>query len=127
MINLKFYEIENIISSLNKLINKELPIMTSYKLFKLIKQISKEYEFLNNKRTELINKYAERDEKNNIKYNNNNSIPIKKDMVEECNQKLNELMSIEFNVEFEPISIEVLGEISITPKDLLALDKFLKD
>lgn len=126
MIILKLYELESILPSLNKLLDKELPLKISYSLFKLAKRLNEEYKFYNTKRQELIEKYAERDEKNNIK-TENNTIPIQKELVEECNSKLLELNNFEFEIEFKPISIDLLGDLSITPKDLLILDKFIKD
>jgi hypothetical protein len=128
MIKIKFYELEYILPSLKTILDKELPIKTSYLLTKLSKQINEEYKFFNDKRMELINKYAKRDDSGKVITNNENrSILIQEEYIEECQIKINELYDIEMDIEFESLSISIFGDISISPKDLLNLDKFLKD
>jgi hypothetical protein len=130
MINIYLGELDSILMSLKSLINKELPIKTSYSLSKLMKNLEGEYKILMEKQNGLIDKYAERDDKNKFVLLPPNEfgkqgIKIKADLLEECNAKLNELYNIEVEIDFQPISIELLGDISMSPKDLLVLDKFI--
>ena len=126
MIKVSFSEIESIISSLKVLASKELPYKISYAFKKLMKQLYSEYEIYQEERNQIIDKYAERDEQGNIKQNGN-IINLKSNCVELAQSKLRELNSVEFEVDFSPISIESLGEITISPKDLFNLDKFIID
>jgi hypothetical protein len=130
MIKIYLGELDSILMSLKSLVNKELPIKTSYSLSKLMKNLETEYKLLMEKQSEFINKYAERDDKNKIVMSEKDEFgrqgaKIKEGLMEECNIKLNELYDIEVDINFQPISIELLGDISISPKDLLVLDKFI--
>jgi hypothetical protein len=132
MIKIYLGEIDSILMSLQTLINKELPIKLSYSLSKLEKTLESEYKLLAEKKNELINKYAERDDKNKVILLNpdefgRQEIKIKEGLKEESLTKLNELYNIETEINFEPISLDLLGDISISPKDLLVLDRFIKD
>jgi hypothetical protein len=131
MIKIYLGNLDSILMSLQTLINKELPIKISYSLSKLEKTLENEYKLLIEKKNELINKYAERDEKNKVVLLEpdefgRQEIKIKEGLKEESLAKLNELYNIEVEINFEPISIDLLGDISISPKDLLVLDKFIK-
>ena len=95
MINIYLGELDSILMSLKSLINKELPIKTSYSLSKLVKNLENEYKILMEKRNEFINKYAERDDKNKIVMSDSNElgrqqVKIKEGLIEECQAKLNE-------------------------------------
>jgi uncharacterized protein (DUF342 family) len=129
MIKIYLGEIDSILTSLDSLVNKELPIKLSYSLSKLIKNLESEYKILMEKRNKLIDKYAERDDKNNFVITNESGrqmTKIKNEFIDECQGKLQELFSIEIEIDFEPIPIDLLGDISISPKDLLVLDKFIQ-
>lgn len=129
MIKIYLGEIDPILTSLDSLINKELPIKLSYSLSKLVKTLESEFKILSEKRNKLIDKYAEKDDKNKfitIIEQGKQRVKIKEESMEECNNKLQELFNIEVEINFEPISIDLLGDISISAKDLLVLDKFIK-
>jgi hypothetical protein len=124
---IKYSQLTNIINSIKKLSSKELPIQTSIKLAKLLKQLNLENEIFTNEYRKLFDKYAEKDEKGNIKFENNNAIALKKETIEEFKIKYNELMDYSFNVDFSPISISELKDIQISADDLIALEGFVVD
>jgi hypothetical protein len=124
---IKYSQLTNIINSIKKLSSKELPIQTSIKLAKLLKQLNLENEIFANEYRKLFDKYAEKDEKGNIKFENNNAIALKKETIEEFKIKYNELMDYSFNVDFSPISISELKDIQISADDLIALEGFVVD
>jgi len=129
MVKIYLGELDSILTGLDSLINKELPIKLSYSLSKLIKTLESEYKILMEKRNKLIDKYAERDDKNKFIITNESGrqmTKIKDEFIDECQGKLQELYSIEVEIDFQPISIDLLGDISMSPKDLLVLDKFIQ-
>lgn len=124
-IEIKLGELDFMLSSLYNLINKELPIKISYKLSKLIKVLASEYELFKQNRDATINKYAEKDEDGNVRQLEDNKINI---LTPNLYQKeITELCEIGFNVDFEKIKIDDLGDINISVQDLLHLDKFIVD
>jgi hypothetical protein len=122
---IKYSQLTNIINSIKKLSSKELPIQTSIKLAKLLKQLNLENEIFANEYRKLFDKYAEKDEKGNIKFEKNNAITLKKETIDEFKIKYNELMDYSFNVDFSPISISELKDIQISADDLIVLEGFL--
>lgn len=124
LIYMKLYQIENVYQSLTKLLTKELSIKTSYKLSKLGKLIIDEYKLFEETRMKIIDKYGDKDEEGNI-IQNDNKITIPKENLDSFNKEFNELMDIEVKFDFEPISIDKLGEINISPIDLMVLGDFI--
>jgi len=126
-LKLKLGELNIVLESLNKLIDKEIPIKTSYKLSKLTKKIIDEYSIYEENRMKLINKYAEKDVDNNIIINkkDNSTTMIGENKIN-FNKEFTELINIEMELEFEKIKLDDLGEISISPRNLLYLN-FLFD
>ena len=125
--NIKLGQIENILQSMEVLILKELPIKTSYKLSKLIKTLTSEYELFESKRIDLVKRFAEKDKDGNVKEFDGGKVNICKDTIQEFNDSFKELCDIDVVVEFEHISIESLGDINISTKDLFNLEMFFVD
>jgi len=122
-LKIKLGEINIILDNLNKLIDKEINIKTSYKLSKLLKHLVNEYNVFDENRIKLINKYAEKDENNEVRINKeNNSIIITDNNKDKFNKEINELVNIEIEIFIEKIRLDDLGEIMVSPRDLFNLD-----
>jgi len=120
---IKLGSLNNVLDSLNKLIDKEINIKTSYKLSKLFKQLANEYNIFEENRMKLINKYAEKDEIGNVRVNmENNSVFIIDNNKEKFNKEINELVNIEVEIFIEKIRLDDLGDIKVSPRDLFNLD-----
>jgi len=123
---LKLGRLENILLSLNNLFRKELSVKISYKLKKLNKILIQEYEQLEESRKSLIDKYALKNDDgsvvvkdNLVQFDNDNLILFNKDF--------ETLVNIDFEIDFEAININDLGDINISPFDLMVLDEFITD
>jgi len=127
-LKLKLGELSTIIGSLNKLIDKEISIKTSYKLSKLTRNLMNEYKLYEDNRVKLINKYAEKDEIGNVKINKeDNTIIILDVNRDKFNNEFVELINIDIEIEFEKIRLDDLGDVMISPRDLLNLDFLFED
>jgi hypothetical protein len=115
---IKLGELKNAETSLQKLIEKDLNIKIAYKLGKLIKIISAEFKEIEDSRVKLIKKYGKEDENKNIQ------------VLPENNEKFyiefQQLLDEEIDIDFEPLALEELGEISMTTTDVLKLGHILK-
>ena len=78
---------------------------TAYKLSLIIDIIEKENNKFNDLRNQLIQKYAERDENNNL-IEKNNCYNIMPDKIPEFNKELNELLDMELNLYIDLLNIE---------------------
>ncbi len=108
--------------------NMNLPLKAAYKLNKIRKAIEKEGDFYGEKFQEILDKYAKKDENGELVFSGDGSqIMIKDDMIEECNKELNDLQTLEVQVENYSLTIEDFGEgIECTPDDLETLMPFME-
>ena len=105
-----------------------LPLKGAYKLNKIKKAVEKEGEFYTERFQEIVNTYAKKDENDQLVFSEDgNQIMIKDGMVEECNKALDDLQSLEVQVENYGLTLEDLGnDIECTPDELEALMPFME-
>lgn len=107
--------------SLEKLLNKELPIKTAFKLGKLANKIKEELIDYYKLRDKLIEKYGS--EKNGqIIIDQNDKEAVKNFMKENT-----ELLSLEITLPYEPIKISELGELKLSSVDMGNLLTFFEE
>ena len=106
----------------------KLPLKVAYKLNKLKKAIEVEGEFYRNKFQEIVDTYAKKDENEQVIFSDDgNQIIIQDGMVEECNKALNDLQTLEVQIETYGLSIDDFGEdLECTPDQLAALMPFME-
>ena len=115
-------KIESIINSvevLKKITNAEVPIQTSYHIAKNIEKIEKEIEFFEKERVKIVKKYGE------LLVSENGNVNIVD--VENFNKEMQELNSLEVELDIVKINIEDLrdSKISITPREVLSISYLL--
>lgn len=105
-----------------------LPLKAAYKLNKIRKAVDKEGEFYSEKFQEILNNYAKKDENGELVFSEDGEqIMIKDDMIDECNKALNDLQSLEVQIENYELSIDDFGEeLECTPDQLAALMPFIE-
>ena len=105
-----------------------LPLKGAYKLNKIKKAIEKESEFYTEKFQEIVEKYAKHNDNGEVVFSDDgNQIMIKEGMVEECNKALEDLQTLEVEVENYGFTLEDLGEgLQCTPEELEALMPFME-
>lgn len=105
-----------------KLVKLELPIKTSYKLSKILKKVGQELADLEEERVKLVKKYGDQDDESQ-------SIQVKdSEKYEEFAREFGELLQEEITLDFDPISIDALGdEATFSPAELAALEMLFKD
>ena len=105
-----------------------LPLKGAYKLNKIKKAVEKEGEFYTEKFQEIVDTYAKKDDDGNLVYSEDGTqIMIQDGMVEECNQAITDLQTLEVEVENYGLTLEDLGEnLQCTPEELEALMPFME-
>jgi uncharacterized HAD superfamily protein len=124
--NIKLGNLNNILEGMNIFLQKELPIKISYKLSRLNKILIEEYQQFEESRKKLIDKYGSKDSDGNL---------ITQDDLVQFNEEnrvlfineFSDLLDIDIHINFEPININELEDIKISPLDLLKLDSFIID
>lgn len=101
---------------LRKLFSKEIPIKTAWKISKFISLIENEYNDFENSRLKLVKKFVPENE---------NKIPD--DKMEAFRVELEQLLNIPVKIDIDKISIEELGDITISPLSLSKMSFLFKD
>ena len=100
-----------------KLSSIELPLKTSYKLAKIIRQVNDELVLFDEQRLNLCKKYG-------TYITEENSYSIPPDKMPEFSNEYSELLSVEVNLDAERVMLP--AELSITPADILNLSDFIE-
>jgi len=124
MIKIQLGELRNIAEGLNEILTKELPIKPAYWFGKLGKKVHKELAEFEENRVKLIKKYASKDDKGEFIVKDNK---YEFEDKEAFNSEFIELAGTEIEIDFNPISIEQLGDAKITPVIMMALEKFMEE
>ena len=105
-----------------------LPLKGAYKLNKIKKAVEVEGEYYAEKFQEIVNKYAKKDDNDQLVFSEDgNQIMIKDGMVDECNQALEDLQNLEVQIENYGLSLADLGEdVECTPDELEVLMPFME-
>ena len=126
MIKITNNQLQNSTVALSKLSQKELPIKVSFKLAKNISKINAELKIYNDERQKLVEKYSIKD-KDDKPIIENNQIKLQPELITEWNRDMQELLSIESEVDIKQFSIDSLDGIKISPSELTQINYMIED
>lgn len=107
------------------LIRTKLSPRIAYKIFKLIKAIEFEENFLNEKLKIILKEYAQTDEKGNFVYDEKGNICLIKGKEEDCNNAINELNDIEVDKPNFNFTLDELDSLSLSVIDMAIIEDFI--
>ena len=129
MIKLTMDQLMNSVEVIQKLINSPTPLSAkvSYQIIRIAREVESEYNLFQKSRTELIEKYAKKDE-NQKPILENDRYQIVPDEQEDFTKEYNEIMnsSIELNVEPLALNDKVMEELKLTPLEWMKIEPFVK-
>lgn len=108
-------EIKSLESSLSKIFDKDINVKTAYRLGKLLKRLSEEMSVMEAGRIKLVNKYGAENEETK-------QVTVPQEKTADFYKEFNELMRMEVEIDFEPISLDALGDIQLSAADIMRLD-----
>lgn len=124
---LKMYEILELSNLYNSISNIKLPIKTTYKFAKLMRQVEQEINFYQTKFREIVEEYGVK-ENGQYKFTaDGTSIEILPGKENECNSKIAELRNLDITVDEIKFSIDELSSIDISLSDLSCLMPLIED
>ena len=116
---------------LNALIEKvkglNFSIQTQYKFFKINKVVQNELDIYEQQRADLVKKYAEYDENGKLIVSEDGGVKIKKECIDECVEKINELNVIQCQFPDIYFSLDELEPLNLTMTELEVLEPFIKE
>ena len=99
-----------------------LQFQTAYKFMKFLQDTEKDYNFFINKTEEIIEKYALRDENNQIVYSNSGSIKILEKDTNQAQEELEKLALVEVSIgDYFHFNIDEFIDIKMSCKKLRPL------
>ncbi len=112
-------EIKEAESALNEVFNLNLPIKASFKLSKIIKVVKPELVNYNEHYNKIIKEHGQPTE------GNPNNIFVPKEKEEEVLGYIKELLDTEVEIAFVPVKLDELENVSLTPKIITDLNRFI--
>jgi len=104
-----------------KLMMKDMPIRTAYRLSKFSKKMGDDLRTFDEQRKKLVEKHGTKDEKGE-------NFKVEQENMEAFRKEIAEVAEVKTEIDMEPIRISELGtDIQVTPADLALLDKIIKE
>ena len=125
---MKMYEVLELQNLYGSISNIKLPLKTTYKLTRLMKQAEAELAFYQSKFQEIIEEFGEKDENGQYKITSDGqSISIISGKEAECNARVLELRNLDVSIEGIKFSIEELEGINVSISELSCLMSLIED
>lgn len=117
-------ELQSKVQVLSMLSNKQLPVKVSYAIAKNINSINKELKIVDGEKQKLIKDYALKNEHGEVKTEGDKILFPSDEKENECNEKYNELLDIEVDLDVRGINIDELlnSNVEFSPGELMELD-----
>ena len=108
---MKMYEIIELASLYGKIKDCKMPLKTSYKFSRLMRQVEKEQVFYQEEMTKIIQSYAKIENGKIVYSQDGSSIIIIPGKEQECNDKIFELKNLDIDVKDVKFTFEELENI----------------
>lgn len=126
MINVKLEELVNATEGLKGLSQKQLKARCAYAVGKILKSADAEIQSFNETRMELIKKYGEKDDKGELKTEENGNVRIPAEQMEAFSRELRELLDTNVEISANKIKMDDIGEVEFTPAEMAQLENFIE-
>lgn len=113
---MKLKKIVDALPSLRKLAAADMPLRRLYQVKKLAAALQPEFDFFDEKRKAIVEKYCDPDNKTEILPEN----------IEKTDVEFKELLDFEVSVKYKAVEIPDSDDIKLSLNDLKALDGFVK-
>ena len=125
-------EVRGMQVGLDVILGKELPIKPAYWLARFLDKIRSEMEAMEKARVKLVEKLAKKDKDGKpLMKKAKDGEPQQYDLTDEnmakFQEEYNELGKEEFEIDFKPIKLDQLGDISLKPIVLVQLGKLIEE
>jgi len=126
-------EVSEMQAGLDVILAKELPVKTAYWLARFLDKVRSEIGATEKIRMQLIDKYAKKDKdgkfifKKDSKGKDLGEYDFTKENLIKFGKEYTELSEVEMEIDFKPIKLADLGDITIKPIVLLQLKKIIEE
>ena len=125
MMTIKMNDLLNSIDILQKLSKMELKAKLAWQVARLLKAAEKEIQEFNETRMNVITKYGEKDENDQLITDDDNNCKIQKEHVTDFTNEINELVKSEVEINANKIKIDALEDLEFTPSEMTQLEPYI--
>ena len=112
---------------LESLAQEKMGVNLSYKFMKLLKAMADDNEFYRQEANKIIEKYAARDENDNIVRESNGVVMLDMSRQEELDEETRQLNETEVEMPNIKFRVEELQGLQLSVADLMILDDFIEE
>lgn len=127
MIEVTLNEVLNSIGAFRSLSEQKIPAKAAFQIARLIRELDKENKTFDESRVKALQEYGERDENDEIKTTPEGNVILKPDKIEEYNNKIQELLDTQIQINAEKISLSLLENAEVSPIEILNLEPFIEE
>ena len=125
MIKVTLNTIVNSNEIFQKLATTEMRARAAFRTAKLTAVIAKELELFNTQREAILRKYGEKDSNDELIVQENGTVNIEKEHINDFNQELFELLNSEVELNAEPLTVDDIEVAELTPVQVQMLGDLL--
>lgn len=111
----KLIDIYSSVAALNKLMEQPLPAKVSFRLMKLLNSVNEEVKMIEEQRMKLVKKHAE------------DGVTVSETKREEFLKEFADFLNDEIEMSWEPISVDVLGDLELSVAELSRVQFLFKE
>ena len=127
MIKVNLNDILNASETFNAIMQQSFKGSLAFKIARLARELSKEMETFNAERQKLLQKYCIKDENGELKTNDNGTVQVEPDKINEFNEEFSSLLETEVEINAEKLSMDSLDSFDITPQQMISIEKFFEE
>ena len=127
MIKVNLNDILNASDTFNAIMQQSFKGSLAFKIARLARELSREMETFNAERQKLLQKYCVKNENGELKTNDNGTVQVEPDKVNEFNEEFSSLLETEVEINAEKLSMDSLDSFDITPQQMISIEKFFEE
>ena len=108
--------------------DQNMPIQTAYKMVQISNACAEHFHFFEDKMKQIIGTYSEKDSNGNpILLDDNKSIKIRSDSIEECQKQIFELSNLKVELPDKYFTLDELKDLKLSLDNMRVLMPFIKE
>lgn len=127
MIEITIGELINSQSTFRELATMPIRLKTSFAIARIIREVEAEMNIFEQSRQVLLDKYSVKDENGQPKTTDDGNIMIQTDLIDNYNKDVQELLAEKITLNANPIRLEELENLELTPSQVYMIEGFIEE
>lgn len=127
MIRVNLNTILNASETFSTIMQQSFKGSLAFKIARLARELNKEMETFNTERQKLLQKYCVKDENGEIKANEDGTVQIEQNKINEFNEEFSSLLETEVEINADKLPVDSLDNFDITPQQMISIEIFFEE